>query len=263
MVEGSSFRRLTELQAMLRLYPSLLELCAKLPPLQASRISLLVGQAQRLPNRVRPDRLFKFAFLYATAERFVQDEAAARAVSKEHTRRSKLELAGEIHGLETGYRDDVEARRRYRLGRRARQQFNSSLDSLMGAWRAFEGVVEKHRSALPLHVQSRFSNVILGDIGKAFQNMGISIAIDEVDLAGDEGRERQRSDISLAYIWWCLKVAPYPGKWADMHQLALAWHMSPAATVRDFRATVYRVCKGNSCTHRFEKPWESALSGKV
>src|SRR6266851_10322179 len=115
-----------------QLDPKLAELYSHLPSALASRISVLVRQA--LPQGIHPNRVLKFAFLYAKAERLAQGDS----ISKEHTRRSKLELAGEIHGLRTGYRDDVEAQRRYRRGRRARQQIKASLEAVLGKWRAFE-----------------------------------------------------------------------------------------------------------------------------
>ncbi len=239
-----------------QLDPKLAELYSQLPSALASRISVLVKEALR--HRIHPNRVLKFAFLYASAERRAQDDA----VSKEHTRRSKLELAGAIHGLGTGYQDDVEAKQRYRRGRRARQQIKASLEAVRGKWRAFEQVVQKHRSELPVHLQSRFSNAILRDAGKTFQNMGIAIVLDEEDLAGETGGERERSEIAQAYIWWCLKLAPYRGRWNDMHQLASAWRMSPAASVGSFRAVVNRICKGATCTNWFGDSWESVLSEK-
>src|SRR5713226_6602789 len=128
-----------------QLDPKLAELYSQLPSALASRISVLMREA---PQRIHPNRVLKFAFLYARAERLVQDDA----VSKEHTKRSKLELAGAIHGLGTGYQDDVEAKQRYRRGRRARQQIKASLEAVRGKWRAFEQVVQKHRSELPVHL---------------------------------------------------------------------------------------------------------------
>jgi hypothetical protein len=241
--------------------PKLVELYSRQPSALAARISFLVRQA--LPQRIFPGRVLKFAFLYAAAERFTQDDAAFRSVSKEHTRRSKLELAGAIHGLQTGYLDDAEAIQRYRRGRRARQQIKASLEALLEQWRVFEGVVQKHCSELPLHVQSRFSNAILREVGEAFQNMGIATVLDEDDLTSEKGGERERSAIAQAYIWWRLKLPPYRGKWNDMHQLAFAWNMSPAGSVRAFRTVVNRICNGSGCAHRFEKSWESALSEKM
>ena len=231
----------------------LADLYAKLHPDLASRICFLVREAP--PQHIHPNRVLKFAFLYATAERIMP---------KDHRRRAKLELAGEIHGLETGYHDDAEAKRRYRRGRQARQQIKASAEALLLRWRAFERVVQKHRSALPVHVQPRFSNSILREVGRQLQRMGISAVLDEDDLALSEtGRERDRSAIAQTYIWWYLKLAPYRGKWNDMHQLASAWHMSPSRVVTDFRTVVYRICKGATRALRVEKSWESVLSEKV
>jgi hypothetical protein len=263
MVKGDNSRLPTELprEVLSRLDPKLAEMYSQLPSVLASRIAFLVTEA--LPQRISRNQVLKFAFLYAKAEILTQHEAASRAVSREHTRRSKLELAGEIHGLQTGYRNDVEAKQRYRSGRRARQQIKGSLDALLGRWRVFEQVVKKHRSKLPVHVQPRFSNAILREVSRVLQNMGISTALDEDELASEKGRERELSEIAQAYIWWLLKLAPYRGKWNDMHRLAVAWHMSPAASVRDFRTVVNRICKGAACTHRFEKSWESVFSQKI
>lgn len=208
---------------------------------------------------IHPNRALRFAFLYATAERLTQGVA----VSKEHTRRSKVELAGEIHGLQTGYRDNVEATQRYHRGRRARQQVKASHEALLGKWRAFKEVVQKHRSELPVHVQPRFSDAVLTDVGKKLQNMGISIVLDEDDLVSKKGGQREHSEVAQTYIWWCLKLPLYRGKWNDMHRLAVAWRMSPSSSEKGFRNVVKRICKGAPCPHRFEKSWESLLSEKV
>ena len=136
-------------EVLSQLDPRLAELYSQLFPALASRVSSLVTGA--LPQRIHADRALKFAFLYANAEQRIRGEAVSKAISKDHTRRSKLELAGEIHGFLTGY-DDEEAAQRYRRGRRARQQIKASLDALLVRWRAFDQVVRKHRSELPIHI---------------------------------------------------------------------------------------------------------------
>jgi hypothetical protein len=245
------------IEVMSHLDPKLAELYFRLPSALASRISILMRQA--LPQGVRADRVLKFAFLYANAERFARGDS----VSKDHTRRSKLELAGAIHGLQTGYRDDVEAKQRYRRGRQARQHTKASLESVLRPWRRFKQVVRKHRSELPEHVQPPFSDAILGGVAKALQNMGIAITCDEDDLATQPGNERERSEIAQAYIWWRSKIPQYRGKWNDMHRLAFAWKMSPTGSVKGFRTVVNRICEGATSDHRFEKSWESVLSENV
>ena len=211
---------------------------------------------EALSQGIHPDRVLKFAFLYAQAERSAQGDA----VSKEHTRRSKLELAGEIHGLRTGYRNDAEATQRYRSGRQARHQIKSSIEALLGHWRAFKQVVQKYRPALPLHLQARFSNVALRQAAKGLHDMGISIVLDEEDLASRTDVSRERSEIAQTYMWWRLKMAPYRGKWSDMHKLAFAWRMSPAASLNAFRVVVNRICRGANCATSFGTRWESVLS---
>jgi hypothetical protein len=259
MVDRSNPRLPIELpkEFLSQLDPMLRELYSKLPVGLAARVAVLVREA--LPQGIPADRVLKFAFLYATAERRAQGDA----VSKEHTRRSKLELAGEIHGMQTGYRDDEEALRRYRRGRRARQQIKASLDALLPKWRTFKDVVRKHRPELPVHIQSKVSDSILGEVGKALQTMGIAIVLDEEDLSIEKSGERERSVIAQTYIWWLGKMAPYRGKWNDMHQVAYAWSMTSVASLRSFRTLVGRICKGATCTELFEKPWESVLSGKA
>jgi hypothetical protein len=244
-------------EVLSQLDPKLRELYSQLPAGLASRVSDLVRRA--LPQGIRADRVLKFAFLYATAERRAQGDA----VSKEHTRRSKLELAGEIHGLQSGYEDDGEAKRRYRRGRRARQQIKASFDSVLERWRVFKQVVQTHRSALPVHIRSKVSKSTLDEIGKALQTMGIAIVLDEEDLASEKRGEPVPSEIAQTYIWWRLKLAPYRGKWSDMHALAHAWHMSSAGSTDSFRTMVERICKGTTCTDRLEKSWESVLSEKA
>jgi hypothetical protein len=242
-------------EVLAQLDPKLAELYSQLPSVIASRISVLMRspQAQVIP----PNRRLKFAFLYATAERLAQGDA----LSKEHARCSKLELAGEIHGLRDGYRDDAEAKQRYRRGRKARQQVKASLEAVVGKWRLFKQVVERHRSELPVHLQSRYSDAILHKVSNVLQNMGIATVLDEEDLASEKDCERKPSEIAQTYIWWCLKVPRYRGKWNDMHQLAVAWRMSPTGSVKSFRTVVGRICKEAPCTHWFGA-WESVLSEK-
>ena len=61
-------------------------------------------------------------------------------------------------------RDDAEAKQRYRSDRMARQQINPRCSS--GTVASVRAVVQKHRSELPIHLQSRFSNSILRQVGK-------------------------------------------------------------------------------------------------
>jgi hypothetical protein len=245
-------------EVLSRLDPELQELCIQLPSVVASRISVLVREA---PSRlIDPKRVVKYAFLYATAEQ----QALSDAVSRDHARRAKLELAGEIHGFEAGYQDDAEARRQYRIGRRARQQVQASLDALLGQWKVFEQVVEKHRSELPVHAQSRFSGSTLREFAKGLHKMRIAIVLDEEDLTRENDAEPAgRSAIAQTYIWWSLIMAPYSKKWNDMHQLARAWRMSPSLSVKDFQTVVRRISKGATSVSSFGSRWDSVFSKKL
>jgi hypothetical protein len=242
---------------LVQLDPKMATLYSKLPVALASPMAALIREA--LPQGVHPNRVLKFAYLYATAERRAQGEA----VTNEHARHSKLELAGEIHGLETGYRDEEEAQQRYRRGRRGRQQIKASLDAVVRQWRVYCEVVEEHRSELPVHLRSRFSKAKLHEVRKIFQDMGIAAVVDEEDLSREKVLLKQRSAIAQTYIWWCLKMPRYYGKWNDMHRLAFAWRMSATESVRSFRTVVGRICNGATCTDWFGDLWESVLSEKV
>jgi hypothetical protein len=178
MVKRANSRRPNELpgEVLSRLDLELRELYSDLPEVVGSRISVLVREARS--RLIDPNRVVRYAFLYAAAERQVQSDA----VSKDHARRAKRELAGEIHGFETGYREDAEATRRYRIGRQARQQVQASFDALLGHWEVFEQVVEKYRSELPVHVQSGFSGSTLAEVGKGMHKMRIAVVLDEEDL---------------------------------------------------------------------------------
>jgi hypothetical protein len=239
-----------------RLDPKLAALYSKLPVALALRMAVLVREV--IHEDVHPNRVLKFAFLYATAERRAQSEA----VSKDHARRSRHELAGYIQGFKTGYRDQAEAQQRYRRGRRARQHIKASLDPVVTKWRRFVEVVEKHRSELPVRVRRLFSKAKLQDIRKMLHTMEVSTVVDEEDLA-QEKILRERSVIAQTYIWWYLKMRRYHGKWNDMHRLAFAWRLSSTESVSSFCTIVSRNCKGVTCTDSFGEPWESALSEKV
>jgi hypothetical protein len=222
----------------------------------AWQIASLVDEARF--ERIHPNMVLKFGYLYATAER----RARGQEASKEHRRRSRLELAGEIHGLETGYRGEAEARRRYRRGRRALQQTKTSIDAVAKRWRAFRDVVKKYRPDLPVHLHSRFSEEKLRDVWERLHEMEISTVVDEDDLAAEEV-SRERSAIAQTYIWWWFKIPRYRGKWNDMQLLAFAWRMSVSESVASFRTVVRRICKAASCTDSFGDPWDSLFSEKV
>jgi hypothetical protein len=211
-------------------------------------------------RRIDPNRVVRYAFLYATAERQTQSDA----VSDEHTRRAKRELAGEIHGFAGGYREDAEATRLFRSGRRALQQIQASLDALLGRWRAFEQVVGKHRSELPVHVQPRFADSALSKLGKRLHNMRVAIVLEEEDLTSErDGEQNRHSVITQTYIWWRLVLGPYSGKWSDMHQLARTWRMSPSLSLKDFQTVVNRSSKGAVSVSPLGSPWDSVLSEKL
>jgi hypothetical protein len=239
-----------------RLDPELAAAYSNLSVVLASPIAILVKEA--VYEGVHPNRVLKFAYLYATAERRAQGEAD----SKDHARRSRRELAGYIQGFKTGYRDEAEAQQRYRRGRRARQHIKASLDPVVTKWRRFVEVVEKHRSELPVHVRPLFSKAKLYEIREMLHKMEVSTVVDEEDLA-QEKILRERSVIAQTYIWWYLKMRRYYGKWNDMHRLAFVWRLSPTESVKSFRTVVSRTCKGVTCTDSFGEPWESAFSEKV
>jgi hypothetical protein len=164
-------------QVLSRLDPKRAELYSQSPSALASRITVLVTAA--LLDSVRPDRLLKYAFLHASAEQL----ARGSEVSKQHGVRSKAELAGAPHGFDAGYSDMAEAKRRYRQGRRARQQVKASFEAAVKSWLAFTAVAQRHRSEPPEHLQSRLSDETLHTVRRIYQSMGIAIVIDEEDLS--------------------------------------------------------------------------------
>jgi hypothetical protein len=241
-------------QVLSRLDPKRAELYSQIPSALASRITVLVTAA--LLDSVRPDRLLKYAFLHASAEQL----ARGSEVSKQHGVRSKAELAGALHGFDAGYSDMAEAKRRYRQGRRARQQVKASFEAAVKSWRDFEAVTRSHRSELPKHLQSRLSDETLHTLRRIYQTLGIAIVVDEEDLF-KEGSGRELSERAQTYIWWLFVMARYRGKWNDMHKLAYTWKMSPAESVAYFRTVVDRMGKRTSViAYPFGKAWDSVLS---
>jgi hypothetical protein len=91
--------------------------------------------------------------------------------------------------------------------------------------------------------------------------MGIATVLDEENLASEKCGGR--SETAQTYIWWHLKLAPYRGKWSDMHQLAHAWHMSPSDSLKNFQNVVRRTSKDVTCTSSLGTAWDSVLSEKV
>jgi hypothetical protein len=236
--------------------PKLVELYSSLSLAGAARIEVLVRKAPHVA--ISPARLFKYAFLFARAESQVQGDD----VSEDHGARSRLELAAALHGLPADYSDPAEVMRRYKAGRRARQQIKASIDAVVGEWRRLEQVVQRHRAKLPLHLHSRFTDKTMSDVQKVLHNMGNATVLDEEDLVNKRAGERKLSVNAQTYVWWCLALPTYRGKWNDMHQLAFAWKMSPTASVKRFRFVVERICKGATHSYPLERSLESVLSEK-
>ena len=240
-----------------QLDPKLVKLYSQLSSAVSLRIAALVRRAG--PLGIHPNRLVKYAFLYATAERQAQSDV----VSKEHATRSKSEMAGILHGFRAGYWDHAEAKHRYRRGRRARQQVGASLEGVLRKWKEVEQVVQKQRSYLPVHAQPRFSDESLAGVRKLLLDMQRSTVLDEEDVLGEKDRERVLTEAAQTYIWWCFAMPPYGGKWKDMHQLARAWKLSDATYVTTFRTVVGRICKRVNCTRcPLGTAWEAILSEK-
>ena len=240
-----------------QLDPKLAKLYAVLSSAVSSRIGGLVRRA--LPSRIHPNLLVKYAFLYATAELQAQGDA----VSKDHATRSKIELAGEIHGLRTGYWDNAEARQLYRSGRKARQQIEASLEGLLKKWKKVEHVVQKHRSDLPVHLQTRFSNECLARVSKLLHDMRKAAILDEEDILSQKGPVPELSVPAQIYVWWHFAIAPYRGKWNDMHRLAVLWRLSSSKDVETFRSMVVQICGGvKTMRYPFGTSWKSVLFEK-
>jgi hypothetical protein len=247
----------TELAWLNRVNPKLAEAYSRLPPAMSSRIASLVKKA--LPLRIHPDRLVKYAYLYVRAE--VQDQGDA--ISKDHAIRSRTELAGELHGFQAGYLRSAEAEQRYRGGRKARQQIAASIESVLVRWKKVEQIVRKHRPALPLHLQPRFSDEGLARVRELVMELHNACLLDGSDVLRETGHTQELSEIAQTYIWWRFAMAPYRRKWADMHRLANVWRLSAAKDESTYRTVVCRICKGVSrMRYPFGSGWESILSEK-
>jgi hypothetical protein len=177
---------------------------------------------------------------YAALLVMTKREAETQAVSKAHTERSWHELAGQIHGLETGYREVQEAGTRYRRGRRARNDLGASLDGVIAKFRNFQQLVQKHRTDLPVHNQGMLSPGSLEDLDKTLEKLRISLSL-ENDVLAKERRSPGLSTREKTYALWRSVVPRYQGKWSDMHRLAKAWRLSGAIDVETFRCMVMRV----------------------
>jgi hypothetical protein len=82
MVKVDNSRLPTQLprEVLSKLDPGLVELYSQLPPALGSRISFLMREA--LPQGIHPSRVFKFAFLYATAEQLTQGRRSKNGWSR-------------------------------------------------------------------------------------------------------------------------------------------------------------------------------------
>jgi hypothetical protein len=251
--------RPTELpgEILSQLDPKLLKLYSQLPSEQSSAIAKLVGQALQL--RIHPDLLVKYAFLFNLGVRQLQGEA----VSREHMRRSKAELVGQVHGSEEGYVNEGKAIRVYRGGRRASQLIEASLASLQEKFQSTARVIRKHRNKLPLHQQARLSDERLAETSKRLIKMQLAATVDQPDFLVEKHRGRSRSRAACIFALWRFGMARYRGNWDDMHALATVWGLTNSADVETFRIIVNQACDGLT-TKRGElgTPWDSALSKK-
>jgi hypothetical protein len=239
-----------------QLDPKLAELFSQMPFASSSRIASLVGRALQLP--IHPTQLVKYAFLFAEAER----QAKGDAVSEDHATRSRHELAGESHGLQTGYSDTTKARQRYRCGRRARQQIAALLQGLLTNWERVEHVVLKHREELPVYLRPTFSNEELAGIHGRLAALGRAVRLGR-DVLIEKCRGRKLTVAAQTYTWWRFAMASYRGKWNEMHRLAVAWRLSDARDVETFRRMVVRISRGvRSMHYPFGSSWQSMLSEK-
>jgi hypothetical protein len=234
--------------------PKLAELCSRLPPTLGLRIDGLVEKARKLP--IHPNRVVKYAFLLATAEQ----QASGDAVSKRQTRRSKGELAGELHGFPEGYERPKAAIKQYRRNRRGRQQIHASLEGGLMKWETVEQVVRKHRLSLPVHHQAEFSDERLGDVRTRMLKMFRITVLDEQFL-DEKSCGREPSVTTQTYIWWNLAHARYRGKTNEMYELAKVWKLTAVKDVETFRSMVNQACRGvQSMRFPIGSAWESALS---
>jgi hypothetical protein len=236
-----------------QLDPKLANLCSQLSPALRSRIDGLVEKAGKLT--IHPNRVVKYAFLRATAEHQARGDAA----SEEHARRSKAELAGELHGFREGYRHPAEAIERYRRSRRGRQQIQASIEGCLRKWMAAEQVLRKHRLDLPVHQQAQFSEESLGGVRKLLLVMARTTVLDE-EILGEKSRGREPNVTQQTYIWWHFSIPRYKGKTNEMYQLAKVWKLSAVKDVETFRSMVNQICRGaRSMRYPIGSAWESVL----
>jgi len=221
---GSRLEVPVELKARLGLLPTGL----------SQRITELVMKALSL--NIELTRVLQ----YASLATMIDGDAQVDAISKDHTARSWHELAGVIHGPETGYWDEQEAGTRYRRGRRARQLLGVSLDGVITKWRKFQQLVDRRRVDLPVHNQQQLSAESLEAVGKTLVSLRISLFL-EHDVLRKEHRRPRLPARAKTYSAWRFLVPRYRGKWSDMHRLAVAWGLSVAEDVETFRSIVMRV----------------------
>jgi len=112
---------------------------------------------------------------------------------------------------------------------------------------------------LPLHLQSKFSDEIMRGVHKTLRSMGIALVLDKQDLVAETRVERDIAGNVQTLIAWSYAVAPYKGKWGDMHRLANLWTVSDASDVRTFQTTVKRMCKKATYHGRFDRAWTALL----
>jgi len=237
-----------------QLDPKLAKLCSEMPSELSLRIGELVRQALRVP--IHPNRLVKYAFLFASAQLQVERDA----YSREHATAARAELAGEFHGLGKESSDGAEAQRRYNRGRRARQQVASSLNSLQMKCQGVEKIAQKYHLDLPVHLQQQLIPQKIAAICKELLALKNAAALGD-KFPIDQPRSPDLTLPGQTYVWWRLAMAKYQGKWNDMWQLAVAWRLTDARDPESFRTNVGRVCRGLESIHYpFGRAWQSVLS---
>jgi hypothetical protein len=220
------------------LSPNIRQLGSSLQPNMLKRLVERMRMASKMS--IHPDRLLKYALPVVVAH----EQEQIDRVSAEHAISARCEAVGYLFGLDSGYEDHAEVRRRYAQARKGGRRVKARLESLRVQLRNGEEMFQTYQAKLPAHRRHSFLDANLKAIDMALANLKRTVTLDG-NLLPKRGKERELSTFTQIYIWW-LAMPAYRGKWDDMYQLAKIWRLSDATDVDSFRAYVSRVCRSET-----------------
>jgi hypothetical protein len=242
-------------------------------------VSRLIAQAAHL--NINPERLARYASLYAQAWSLVQHASAV----KDEQERAYYEAYGALHCFINGRKDPALVKEIYKRGRQAAQRIDAALLALRARMADFQALCAAEAPHLPISndawdlafddesgPKEFFRGIKYLDSLRAAQEDLWLMSLRTGSLSGrlalpteellrclKDGQpattdhlqrnlrkcqsQARFTERQLALLWWDRDLAFYKGKWKDMYWLAECWGISDAADLKSFRSIVTKLSR--------------------